>query len=719
MLHPGYQIGLPPKLFSTAFPFHLVIDSRLRIIQFGAGIPSLLPEISRSTNFEKHFVIRQPKIKLDFNNICAEPDTLFLMELIGESNVTLKGQMLYDYDLGLLTFIGSPYLRSMEELKTTGLSLKDFAPHDNTPDLLFLLKSNDAALDDTKQLFSRLRQEKERAQVTLDSIGDAIIATTTTGIITHFNPVAEKLTGVAQCDALGVEICEILELKEKYNSGIIKNLFQNALNANSATELPGFTQLHYSDDNAYAVEGVIAPIKQTDGNVLGIVLVFRDVTEQRRLSSQLKYQTTHESLTKLPNRRLRHDHVDQAMRQARRRQEYIALLFLDLDRFKTINDSLGHPIGDELLKSVANRLVNIVRETDVVSRMGGDEFVVLLTGLKDPTAASIIAKKIIGTFNTPFSIETYELQQTTSIGISVYPGDGENVDTLICMADLAMYSAKQSGRNGYCFFESKMDSQASERLSMENSLRTALEQNAFQLYYQPKLDLESGKLVGMEALLRWQHPTRGFIPPSIFIPVAEEMGLIVELGKWVIGEACKQASDWYKSNQRRIPISVNVSAAQLWQNNLEEVLSESLQNNDISADLLELELTESVLMHNVDEAVISLQKLRRLGFQISIDDFGTVYSSLNYLKRFPVNTLKIDRSFIADIGIDLENTAIVDTIIKLSQTLKLKVVAEGVENCDQIECLREMGCDQIQGYIVSAPKPTSELTEYLQNRSFI
>ena len=708
-----YNIGLTPSLMAMAFPFHIVFDSELHIVQFGDGIGKLDTSLKSANLFEDHLTLQRPVITPNYASICAAAKSLFLLTLKNSAGIRLRGQMLVNSQQQHLIFVGSPYFTSTDQIKTAGLTMKDFALHDNAPDLLLLLKTNHTALEDAQKLTTTLNKEKEHAQVVLSSIGEGVIAATIEGSISYMNTVAEQLTGHKQSEARGRHLQEIFQLVDS-GTRQPKLHWTDLLPSTSApVELPQSGILLQRNDDEIAIEGVIAPIKGRDDTTQGLVVAFRDVTDQRNMSMLMEYQATHEQLTKLPNRMLLHERAEQAIREARRRKEQVALLFLDLDRFKTINDSLGHQVGDALLKVVAKRLLASVRDADVVSRLGGDEFVILLTQLNNPHIAGNVAQKVLAALAEPITIESYELNISVSIGISIYPDDSRDVDGLLRCADLAMYSAKEAGRDTFHFFESELDTVALERMAIENALRVALERNQFELYYQPKLVTGSREIIGCEALLRWNHPEKGQIAPDRFIPIAEETGLILELGEWVIRTACEQAKTWNDDFDKQLTMAVNVSWLQLYQNNLGDILDSALAQTGLAPHLLELEFTESVLMHNADSASATLQALRARGIQLSIDDFGTGYSSLNYLKRFPLDTLKIDRSFITDICKNKESHSIVEAIVNLSQILGLQVVAEGVETSEQHEQLSQMGCEQVQGFLFSKPVMASELAELI------
>ena len=423
----------------------------------------------------------------------------------------------------------------------------------------------------------------------------------------------------------------------------------------------------------------------------------------QKSEERFRHLAYHDPLTGLPNRALLHDHGMRALGRARRARNHVAILFIDLDRFKTINDSLGHSVGDSLLKEVARRIRETVREFDTVARMGGDEFVVLLTDLNDPAAAGIAAQHILESLSKVTQIDNHMLHVTPSIGISLFPEDGGDFDELLRHADAAMYLAKENGRNGYQFFTNEINTLAHGRLNIETGLRQALANREFELHYQPQISVDGGGIVGAEVLLRWRHPQRGMIMPDEFIPVAEDTGLIVPIGEWVLRSACAQYTQWRRDGLPALRLAINLSARQLRQKNLPAVVREILATNSILAADLELEITETSLMQNTDEAASSLRELKSLGITLSLDDFGTGYSSLSYLRRFPIDTLKIDRSFIRDISSDPSDAVLVRAIIELAHNLGMQTVAEGVETSDQLFFLRANHCNCAQGYFIGKP----------------
>ncbi len=438
-----------------------------------------------------------------------------------------------------------------------------------------------------------------------------------------------------------------------------------------------------------------------------------EVAERQQAEERVMHLANHDALTGLPNRRLLIDRLGQALALAHRENHQVAVLFMDLDRFKTINDSLGHMTGDALLQNVARRLSETLREGDTVSRLGGDEFVVVLPSLDQPKAAEKVALKLVDALAPPIHLGGQELRVSASIGISLFPEDGRDTETLLRNADSAMYHAKDMGRNNYQFFMEQMNVAAAERLRLENDLHRALERQEFELHFQPRVSVANGLACGIEALIRWRHPERGLVLPGHFIPVAEDTGLIVPIGEWVINEACRQGTAWCAAGLPQIPVAVNLSPRQFRQSNLVDTVARAIERHGWPCKLLELEITEGVLMQQTSETLKTLEALNRLGVGLAIDDFGTGYSSLSYLKRFPVDFLKIDQSFVRDIAVDPDDATIVTAIIGLAHSLGLTVVAEGVENASQLDFIREAGCDEAQGYHIGRPMPAGQMAEWL------
>jgi diguanylate cyclase (GGDEF)-like protein len=435
----------------------------------------------------------------------------------------------------------------------------------------------------------------------------------------------------------------------------------------------------------------------------------------QKVNAELKHMVLHDALTQLPNRLLLEDRIGQAIAACARSGTSCAVLFVDLDRFKTVNDSLGHFIGDELLRAVADRLRSAIRAEDTVSRLGGDEFVVLLRSLQDEGDVSLVARKIVEALNAPIQAQGHELCVTPSVGATIFPQHGTSAQALITNADAAMYHVKKSGRNGFQLFQPDMSTFFPDRLALENDLRKALERREFELHYQPKIDVRSGAVTGMEALLRWRHPQRGLVAPNDFIPLAEETGLIIPLGHWVLREACRQNRAWQDEGLPPLRTAINISAAQLRNDDLANNVAAALRDTGLSAQYLEIEITESVVMQNAPAALATLDRLSQMGIHLAVDDFGTGYSSLSYLKRFPLNTLKIDASFIRDLSNDRNDAVIVQAIIALAHSLRLQVVAEGVEHAAQLGFLQTFGSDQYQGFLHSKPLPAAEFAHLLRS----
>jgi len=453
-----------------------------------------------------------------------------------------------------------------------------------------------------------------------------------------------------------------------------------------------------------------SPLFGEDGEFLGYQGVGRDITDQLAAEKRIEFLAYHDTLTGLPNHRLLQEQFAQSMHAEGR----AALLLLDLDNFKGINDILGHDSGDALLREVARRLRAKARDVDVVSRQGGDEFYVLMPGLRHTDDVALLASALMESLQEPVMLAGQEIVTSASMGVAIYPDDGADLETLRKKADVAMYQAKQAGRNTYRFFDAAMNVEAFEHLSLRNGLHRALERDELALHYQPQFDLSSGAVIGVEALLRWRHPERGLISPARFIPVAEESGLIVPIGVWVLREACRQAVAWQREGLPGLTMAVNLSAVQFKRGDVEQSVLRALEESGLSAQLLELELTESILIQNAEGVLASLKRLKQLGVKLSIDDFGTGYSSLSYLKRFDIDKLKIDQSFVRDLGSDEDDAAIVRAVIQMAHGLNLKTIAEGVETVEMLESLCRFGCDEAQGYHFARPMPAAEMTEFLR-----
>ena len=553
-----------------------------------------------------------------------------------------------------------------------------------------------------------LFEEKERAQVTLNSIGDAVLTTDLLGNVTYLNLAAEAMTGWSREDALGQPFSEVFKIIDGTTRQAAANPAQRAIDEDRTVGLATECVLVRRDGLESAIEDSASPIHNRDGRVAGAVVVFHDVSQSRAMALKMSHLAQHDFLTGLPNRVLLTERLSHAIGMAHRHHKRVALLFLDLDYFKHINDSLGHAIGDQLLQAVAERLAACVRATDTVCRQGGDEFVILLTEIEQPQDAAHVAEKLRAAFAVPQLVDGHEFHVSSSMGISVYPDDGIDADTVMQNADTAMYHAKASGRNNYQFFRADMNTRAVRRLFVESSLRRALKQGEFLLYYQPKIDLASGAITGAEALIRWLDPDLGLVYPGQFVSIAEECGLIVPIGRWVLREACRQVQAWLNSGLCAVPVAVNISAVEFRHKSFLEGVGLILKETGLAPRYLELELTESNLMHDAESSASLLDALKAMGAQLAIDDFGTGYSSLSYLKRFPIDTLKIDQSFVRDIATDADDATIVSAVIGMGRNLSKRVVAEGVETHEQLAFLRTQQCDEGQGFQFSHPLPAED-----------
>jgi diguanylate cyclase (GGDEF)-like protein/PAS domain S-box-containing protein len=559
-------------------------------------------------------------------------------------------------------------------------------------------------------------EELNRAQITLNCIGDAVVCTDLMANITFLNPVAARMTGWLLQEAPGRPLAEVFRIVAPASDDGV-NSADFAILRKRVAPLPTQCVLVRRDGFEIQIEISAALIHDCRGQVTGAVIVFRDTSAVRAMAQQMAHAATHDFLTGLPNLMLLNDRISQAIQVERRRKRRVAVLFLDLDGFKHINDSLGHPIGDKLLQSVAKRLVNCVRSSDTVGRQGGDEFVVLLSGVPGLEDAAHMARRLLQAVKGGHSVDEHDLHITTSIGVSVFPDDGLDAESLIKNADTAMYQAKENGRQGFQFFKPAMSLRAVERRSIEEDLRRALERQEFSLCYQPKVSLTTGRIVGAEALIRWAHPTRGPLLPAQFIPVAEESGLILPIGNWVLREACTQARVWADEGLPAVSMAVNVSAMEFLGENFLDGLFAALDETRLPPSCLELEVTESVLMKRVECAAAILQTLRQTGVRVAVDDFGTGYSSLSYLRKFPIDTLKIDQSFVRHIANGGDDIAIVVAVISMARSLKLQVVAEGVETKQELEFLRAHQCGQAQGYYFSRPVPPEQFSSLLRTES--
>jgi diguanylate cyclase (GGDEF)-like protein/PAS domain S-box-containing protein len=557
----------------------------------------------------------------------------------------------------------------------------------------------------------RARRGEERLTHFIESANDLIHSTTVDGDFLFVNQAWRATMGYTLEDLAGKTIYDLVpeasrpllaeELK-MLRSGERVNLLETVFRTRSGDDV--------------VVEGSLSCAATNGDGHATIWGICRDVTERKEIQRQLFHLAHFDALTGLPNRVLFVDRLKQTKAQTQRRNQLMAVAFLDLDRFKVINDTLGHPLGDKLLQAVASRLQSGIRQVDTLARIGGDEFVIILGNLKEQADAERVTAKLMQMLAQPFVIDQHELFITCSIGISLFPRDDEDLDNLIKKADLAMYAAKGKGKCSFCFYSSEMDEHAHKRFVLENGLRKAIERQEFLLYYQPKVDVLSGQITSMEALLRWAHPELGIVAPADFIPLAEESGLIIPLGEWVLTEACRQNKLWQDEGSFRLRVAVNLSGYQLQRNDFIATVHRVLTETQLAPEFLELEITETVIMQHPEYVVGVLSQLRDLGIHISIDDFGTGYSSLSHLKKFSVNTLKIDKSFVKDIETNKTDAAIASAIVSMGNSLNLRVVAEGVETEAQFTILQDTRCDEVQGYLFSKPLPAGEVVAFIQGR---
>jgi len=562
----------------------------------------------------------------------------------------------------------------------------------------------DEALRERDEALLRSRKDLHLARKVIDASLDGIMIVNSRIEIEFVNPAFTLLTGYTPEEAVGRN--PRLLQSGKHDQPFYQRMWER-LERDGCWQ--GEIWNRRKNGEVYPEWLTVNVIRDDEGQVAQYAAIFSDITERKKIEERIKNLAYFDVLTALPNRRLFTDRLQVAIANAHRHGHRLAIMFLDLDLFKRINDSLGHGIGDLVLVETSRRLAKCVREGDTVSRLGGDEFVVLLPEIAEIEDVAKSADRVISLVKQPFVVDDHELYVTASIGIAVYPEDGATVETLIKNADTAMYRAKDIGRNSYQMYTPAMNARSFERLAMESSLRHALVRHEFHLAYQVKMDLATGRMSGVEALVRWMHPEMGLVSPVEFIPLAENMGLISDIGAWVLEAACRQCKSWHDLGLPPVRIAVNVSALQFRESDVPSVVRRALETTGLDPRYLELELTESVLMQRVDEVAEVLHEMRALGVCISIDDFGTGYSSLSYLKRMPIDALKIDRSFVADITEDGDGAEIVSTIINLAHNLKLKAVAEGVETAAQAEFLRAKGCDEVQGYLISRPVSAEDL----------
>ncbi|ACB51227.1 hypothetical protein cce_1877 [Crocosphaera subtropica ATCC 51142] len=577
------------------------------------------------------------------------------------------------------------------------------------------------------EIKQQLIEQKQWLSTILNSVGDGVLTTDINHQITYLNPMAEQLTGWTLSEAIGKPVTEVFKLINETTHQSLPSPIEQVLENGQMLTLPSHTLLVKKDGQAIAIGDNAAPIyeyKQTTSlshngdQCTGVVLVFRDITEYKLTTQKLHRQAFYDSLTNLPNRRWFQERLIDAIERVKRNSNYLfAVLFLDLDRFKVINDSLGHQMGDRLLNEVSRRLTHLLRSIDTVARFGGDEFAILLEDIHSRDDAIHVAQRINDSLNSPFIIDGKEVFTNSSIGIVLSSNGYLSMDNLIRDADIAMYRAKAKGRACYAIFDPVVAQEIISASRLENDLKGAIEKEELTLYYQPIFDLETQMIQGVEALVRWQHPQNGLISPQFFIPIAEETGYILAIDNWVLETACHQMKQWLTlgSNCQFSKVSINISSYQCLQKNLTQKIRKILSTTGLNPSNITLEITETALIQDPDSAIVILNQLKDLGIILSLDDFGTGYSSLSYLHYFPVDTLKIDRSFISNLSKNKEGLEIVKTIINLGRNLNMDIVAEGIETDEQLKLLKQLNCQYGQGYLFSKPLAVDDMNQLINS----
>jgi len=674
--------NLPPELdIPGALTGDCSCHRSLQCGEFEKATNVLECQMLRELNGNAHGLVSHASVPLWIGN-----RSLGIMNLVGTHT-----QIFDDADLRTLHGVGNQVAIALERARL--YEHMDKLVGERTEALT-------AEINERKQAEVAIRKLSRAVEKTADSI----FITDTVGIIEYVNPAFEEITGYSREEVLGKtprifrsgkhDVAFYKDLWDVLGRGeVYRNIFIN----------------RKKGGHLYYEEVTIAPLTDDSGVVSHYVSAGKDITERMQTQERLHYLANHDVLTDMPNRALFIERLKQALGRAQWRGRVAAVLFLDIDRFKLVNDTLGHESGDRLLQAIALRLSASVRGGDTVARFGGDEFAVFLDDVASPNDVVPIASKILEALTPPLAIDGRDLFVTASMGICFFPYDGQDVPTLLKNADVAMYRAKQQGGNRYQFYQAEMNAHALKRLDMESHLRRALEREEFILHYQPQIDLRSGRVIGYEALIRWQRDGYALIPPAEFIPLLEETGLIIQAGEWVLRTACAQYHAWRKAGLPEMRMAVNVSSRQFNGGNLVAMVNRVMQDSHIGRDILEIEITESVIMHNAQASIETLNVLSSMGVHISVDDFGTGYSSLSYLKRFPIDSLKVDQSFVGDITTDSDDAAIVSAIITMAHQLDIEVVAEGVETRGQLEFLRAEGCDFVQGYYFSRPQPGDKI----------
>jgi len=579
-----------------------------------------------------------------------------------------------------------------------------------------------------RRMAAQLHESEKLHRFIVNSSPDIVYMLDRNGCFTFINDRVESLLGFSKEELIGKHYSELVDDNHLDAANNVFNERRTGERATTNIEVRLKSRIGLKGPQLFheqavwmelTAEGVYSdPNERTRDHFLGTIGTARDISERKEADEKINFQAYHDLLTHLPNRALLRDRLSLAITQARRNKRKLAVMFLDLDRFKLVNDTLGHSMGDRLLKAVANRLQSCLRRGDTLSRFGGDEFTLLLPEVRTRDDVVVISSKILDRLNSPFVIDGHELFVGASIGISMYPEAGDNGETLIQNADIAMYHVKGRGKNGYQFFSEEMNHQFSTRLTLERELRNGLNQGELRVYYQPQVSLVTGQIMGVEALVRWQHPTRGLVEPSEFLPVAEETGLITQIDEFVQHQAFSDVAEWHRAGLGDVHISVNLSATQLEQESFVDRFIGRMETAGLEPSSVKLELTENILMQDMEVIIPKLKEMRRLGVSIAIDDFGTGYSSLGYLQQFPITTLKIDRTFVCDIRADHGGASIINAIVAMARGLNLDLIAEGVENRTQLRYLRDQGCSEGQGFIFSRAVPADEVKVLLQSNPY-
>lgn len=721
----GYKFGRQP-LHPGSIQIVLLTLSIAAILGYNIAYHFFYESIHR-LRFVDHFQILLDLLFVTLLVYCSSGSASWLWALY--LLVTLEASILLQHNrevwllgaAGSLLFGGLLFLGYLQIIPHIHMPFVDPALHHNplylTLKWLWVCLLNAVVALVGTSLMAMILREREAVEVSerekvafMETANDLIFHCDPAGHFIYVNPAWQKALGYSLEELTGKTMLDFISGESK-NRCIDK--FRGALRGEKSSIMEG--KLLSRDGTQVMVEGSFSCTFKGEQpqSLWGIC---RDITARKEAQEQLHHMAHHDMLTDLPNRLTFNDRLHQAKALAKRQKNLLAVLFLDLDRFKMINDTLGHAVGDMLLQEVANRLQVNVREIDTVSRFGGDEFVILLVNPNTVTDIDRISLQILKALGQPMMIDGNELFITTSIGISIYPNDETDADELIKKADIAMYQAKANGRNNYQFYRPEMDMNAQRRLVLETGLRKAIENEEFYLLYQPKVSLLDNRITAVEALVRWQHPTLGIVPPTDFITLAEESGLIVSLGEWVLREACRQCRQWQLEQQTPVRVAVNLSGFQLERKDFVARVEAILDETGLAGEFLEFEITESVIMQNPEFAVDILNQLRNMGIHISIDDFGTGYSSLAHLKRFSVNTLKIDKSFVSEVDLNGTDAAIATAIIAMGKSLNLSIIAEGVETEGQRDFLKKEACNEMQGYLFSKPVPPQQILELLKQK---